>query len=133
MATGLQVEELTRDIASGKPSTQRTAIQTAFSNLGGSLLAHATLKTLLDTVVTDADSAGQNAYDLEQVQADWGSNLVSVVNSSFSYDGKTGINALAQLIADLSEQAGLEGGANRLRLFKGAPASETIVAVDQDA
>lgn len=129
MATGAQVESLTKDLASGKPANQRNSIATAFTNFGNNLAAHASLKATLDTVVADAASASQNEYGLAQIQSDWGSNLVSVVNSSFSYDGKSGINAFAQLIADLSEQAGLEGGANEMRLYKNG----SLVAVSQDA
>jgi len=128
MATGTEIETLTRDIASGKPATQRNAILTAFTNFGNNLSVHADLKALLDTVVTDAAAASQDEYGLAQIQSDWGSNLVSVLSASFAYSGKTGINAFAQLIADLSEQAGLEGGANEMRLYKNG----VVVAVDQD-
>lgn len=133
MATGSQVEELTGYLANQTPAADRQNVLIGLQRLGTGLAGLDTVKTLLDTVVTDAAAAGQDEYALEAVQADWASNLAAIITASFSYSGKTSINALAQVIADLSEQAGLEGGANRLRLFKGPPASETVIAVDQDA
>lgn len=129
MATGLQIEELTRDLASGKPVNQRNSILTSLQNLGGNLSNLKALKALLDTVVADAGAAGKNDYAREQVQADWGANLASVVGASFIYAGKTGINAIAQLIADLSEQAGMDGTANEIRIYKNG----VVVPVSQDA
>lgn len=129
MATGLQIEELTRDLASGKPVNHRNSVLTSLQNMGGSLGGLVSLKSLLDTVVADASTAGQDEYALAQIQADWGSNLASVVASQFSYAGKSGVNALAQLIADLSEQAGLEGTANEIRIYKNG----ALVPVNQDA
>lgn len=129
MATGAEVETLTGELARETPKRDRAQVLSGLTAVGTALSNLVANKTLLDTVVSDANTASQNEYGLEQVQSDWASNLQTIVASSFSYSAKTGINALAQLIADLSEQAGLEGGANELRLYKNG----VVVAVDQDA
>lgn len=129
MATGLQVEQVTRDLASGKPATQRNAIATALVNWAASQAAHSSLKSNVDTVVADAATAGKNDYGLEQIQTDWGSNLQTVILAALSYGGETGISALAEMISGLSEHAGLNGTANELRLYKNG----VIVPVTQDA
>lgn len=133
MATGDQVETLTGFLAREKPKSDRDNVTAGLMRASQGIAGLSEVKALLDTVVADAAAAGEDSYELEQVQNDWASNLVSKVSSGFSHGGNTGINAIAQLLADLSEQAGLEGGPNRLRLFTGQPGSEAILAVDQDA
>lgn len=129
MATGTQIENLTYDLAQQKPKQARDRVKANLQGLGGALIELAGTKATLDVVVADAAAASSPDYQLTQVQADWGSNLAAVVNAGWSYDSKSGISAIAQLIADLSEQAGLEGTANEIRIYKNG----ALVAVSQDA
>lgn len=130
MATGAQVETLTGELARETPKRDRTAIKNGLVAVGGAIASLTANKATLDTVVADAATAGQPPYELLRIQADWGSQLAAVVASGFTYAGKSGLNAIAQLLKDMSVQAGLEGGANRMRLFKGAAGAETLIPVD---
>lgn len=130
MATGAQIETLTGELARETPKRDRTAVKNGLQAVGGAVASLAANKATLDTIVADAATAGQPAYELIRIQADWGSQLASVVAAGFTYAGRSGLNAIAQLMKDLSVQAGLEGGANRMRLFKGAPGAETLIPVD---
>lgn len=129
MATGTEIETLTGELARETPKRDRQKVRDSWNSWGTAMANLEANKTLLDTIVADAATAEQDEYQLQQVQADWGSNLATVVGNGFSYGGKTGIPAFAQLIADTSEQAGLEGGASELRLHVGG----NLVSVDQDA
>lgn len=75
-------------------------------------------KTNLDLVATD-NTDTQLAASTAKLPAQLAADFTS------SYGG---INVLAQFVADLSELAGLEGGANEIRLYKNG----VLVSVTQD-
>lgn len=129
MATGKQIEELKQQIGGGTPARSRNNIVSGLNSLKNGVGDQKTIKDLLDTVVADAAAAGQSDYGLSQIQSQWSANLVDRIANGFSYAGLSGIQALAQVLADLSEQAGLEGGPNELRLTAGG----NVVPVSQDA
>lgn len=128
MATGKQVEQLQQQVAAGVPQRARDNLKAGFSAAGKGLTDLGTTKTLLDTVVDDAAAAGEVEYALNAIRRDWAANVQTALTAEWSYSGKTGINALAQLMADLSEQAGLEGGPAEMRLYKNG----VVVPVSQD-
>lgn len=128
MATGEQVEQLKGLLGRDTPANARATVVKGFVGVSGGLTALKQTRDLAQVVATDAAAAGKNDYGIEQTLNDWTANLVSRFNT-WTHGGKTGIKALAQLIADLSEQAGLEGGANELRLYRNG----AVIPVDQDA
>ena len=95
MATGIQVEQLTGYLAREVPKTARTQVLNGLQTVGSGLSDLVTIKALLDTVVADANTAGQNEYALEAIPSGWTGNLQSVVAATFNYASKTGISAIA--------------------------------------
>lgn len=91
--------------------------------------AMAAAKSQLDSAKSGITAAETVATDVVDVQL---TASVAKVNTQLASDFTStfgGINTLAQFIADLSETAGLDGGANELRLFK----NDVKVSVSQDA
>lgn len=91
--------------------------------------AMSTAKSQLDSVNSGIAAAAAVATDLTDAEltasmSKSSAQLASDFTSTFG-----GINVLAQFIADLSEAAGLEGGANELRIYKNG----VKVSVTQDA
>ena len=83
-------------------------------------------KGLVDQAVTDTSDPA-----LTQIQTQGASDFQAAF-FMLGANANEAIEYLAQLIADISEQAGVDGGANELRVFRGN-ASPTKVSVSQDA
>lgn len=129
MATLSQVEDLEGYISRQEQVTARRSAVQGLSNFSANVLKEKTILSLLATVTADAATAGQSDYSLETILAGLPQAIRQEFLSNYSHNGDTGVDAFAQAIADLSEIAGLEGGANELRLTAGG----NVIPVSQDA
>ena len=104
----------------------RTAIDNSIKQFAQAMATAKSQLASAESGVTAANAVSTDLGDTELATsiAKVGAQLASDFTSTFG-----GINTLAQFIADLSETAGLDGGANELRLFK----NDVKVSVSQDA
>lgn len=121
MATSAQVEQYTAALGQDKPSRNRRAITNAMDRWKEASDELLETRTNAQAIATDESDATAQA---------WVDGLAAAVTSQITTQGTVnGLTPLAQLLADLSDLAGLDGTANEIRLYKNG----VKIAVTQDA